>query len=693
MTATPRKLFVSPLGNDRWSGRHPDANAAQTDGPVATLGEARDRLRAKRHRSRTIVEIRGGVYPLAEPLRFTAKDGGRKGAPVVYRAYRRETPVLDGGRAITGWEPVADDPAAVAPAARGKLWVAAIPKGWMFHQLYVNGREQPRSTSATDADWERWPRAPLGKREDELRCPPGTLPATDRAACAILNFLPTPYTFWSNALAPVRRVQADRGRLRFAPVQLHRPEVLKEIPFRLENLRSGITAPGQWFVDHRRGRVYLWPPHDQNPNDAWVAAPWLSSGVEVAGTANEPVCHLQLKGLTVVRTALPRLAWDRPQQAFGAAGAAVHLTGVEHCCVASCTLRHLSGNAVRMSGHARRNQIHDCTIAEIGGAGIGLGGGLKDPEAPCAHNRVTRNHIHHCGTLYWHSSAIAGGLSEKTVIRHNEIHDMPYVAISTSGQRHRWFAGWPRRREDLIAFWREHGQGDPTIVKVKAFLPGYNRIEFNRVERVMLRLDDGAAIYCHAGHHNVVRNNFVCCTPRDGSHGLYFDDEESFSLMEGNIVLRCPDRRHVKRGSALHIHNNAANTIRNNVFVGGDVLFTFPNSYGGHTVERNVFVFSNRCRLRSHPTPVVGPGDGRRQDGWSCGPSVMDGNLYWSSKGAGPAERLVAELRRLGHAEHALVVDPELGDLETTPRVAPGAGPLQAIGFQPIDLTAVGRGP
>jgi hypothetical protein len=39
-------LYVSPNGNDSWSGRLASPNRTRTDGPFATLERARDAIRA-----------------------------------------------------------------------------------------------------------------------------------------------------------------------------------------------------------------------------------------------------------------------------------------------------------------------------------------------------------------------------------------------------------------------------------------------------------------------------------------------------------------------------------------------------------------------------------------------------------------------------------------------------------------------
>ena len=132
-------LYVSPTGNDSWSGRLAEANAERTDGPLATVVGARNRVRHRGqppayHNSTwapqeqtgpVTVQLRGGVYPLAEPLSFGPDDS----AGVTYSAYPGESPVLDGGQRLSGWrlETVHDR----------ACWVLDLPEvargEWNFH--------------------------------------------------------------------------------------------------------------------------------------------------------------------------------------------------------------------------------------------------------------------------------------------------------------------------------------------------------------------------------------------------------------------------------------------------------------------------------------------------------------------------------------------------------------------------------
>ena len=57
-------LYVSLLGNDAWTGRFDKPNAAGTDGPLASLTEARNRIRQLKL-----------IVSLTEPVRVIVAQG------------------------------------------------------------------------------------------------------------------------------------------------------------------------------------------------------------------------------------------------------------------------------------------------------------------------------------------------------------------------------------------------------------------------------------------------------------------------------------------------------------------------------------------------------------------------------------------------------------------------------------------
>src|SRR5262245_13152622 len=71
-------FFVSPNGNDKWSGKL--ADPGKNDGPFATVARAREAVRAllkTQKEPRCVrVMVRGGTYYLDSPLEFGPEDSG-----------------------------------------------------------------------------------------------------------------------------------------------------------------------------------------------------------------------------------------------------------------------------------------------------------------------------------------------------------------------------------------------------------------------------------------------------------------------------------------------------------------------------------------------------------------------------------------------------------------------------------------
>ena len=96
-------LYVSPTGNDAWSGTR--AEPKGQDGPLATLARARDEARKLGAAGPVKIVLRGGRYLLTETLALTAEDAGTADAPITYVAFKGEKPLLAGCRAVTGFQP------------------------------------------------------------------------------------------------------------------------------------------------------------------------------------------------------------------------------------------------------------------------------------------------------------------------------------------------------------------------------------------------------------------------------------------------------------------------------------------------------------------------------------------------------------------------------------------------------------
>jgi len=130
-------LYVSATdGNDQWSGRLPFPNSGRTDGPLASLDEARQAVRAidKTNVTQVLVLFRGGTYYLSDTVTFTEEDSGIANTEIVYRNFFGETPIFSGGVRVQNWINVGDN-----------KWTTTLPSSTqLFENLFYNGERRLR---------------------------------------------------------------------------------------------------------------------------------------------------------------------------------------------------------------------------------------------------------------------------------------------------------------------------------------------------------------------------------------------------------------------------------------------------------------------------------------------------------------------------------------------------------------------
>jgi len=279
-------FFVSPEGRDAWSGRLPEPNADGTDGPLATLVGARDAIRRLKGlgAGRTApvaggldgpvtVHLRGGRYALTEPLVFGPQDS----APVTYKAFPGETPVLDGGVRITDWR---------TETVNGvTAWVADLPEvargAWNFRQLFVNGerRRRPRLPAQGLYRMAAAPGLPESGGWGNGGCtqfeaaPADALPGrnlTD-AEVVYLHFWIEERSTIASIDPAARLVTMDRPS-RCALFGSHGSQLAD---YYFDNVAEALSEPGQWYLDRSAGRLYYVPMPGEDPETAEVYAPRL----------------------------------------------------------------------------------------------------------------------------------------------------------------------------------------------------------------------------------------------------------------------------------------------------------------------------------------------------------------------------------------------------------------------------------
>lgn len=587
-------FFVSPQGNDRWSGKR--AEPRGKEGPFATIERAQESVRAllrsRRPRRPVRVVLRGGTYYLRRTLEFGPEDSGREGAPVIYAAAPGEQVILSGGRPLdpAAFEPVRD-PAILArlpEEARSQVMQVDLraqgvtdfgvmrPHGW--GRSYVNPplelffNDQPLPLA-------RWPNRgmlPLGEVID-----PGSAPRSG-------DYNNRGGTFTFDDDRPARWTQADDlwlsgyfaygyadDTMKVKSIDLEKRTITLEQAHRYGlksglsyhayyalNLLEEIDEPGEWYLDRKSGRLYLWPPSDLRT--ARIAVSLLEEPM----VALEGASYVTLRGLTFEVSR----------------GMGVYIERGTGNLIAGCTFRNLGSVAVclgqgikmdsdgltgyRLQNGADRGErvpfepasrtlgdfgkalyadttwnrqagthhgIVACDIYDTNG-GIILSGGDRKTLTPGG-NYVLNCHIHHYSRVDRTRTAVSiDGVGNR--VAHCLIHDAPLGAIMLCGNDH--------------------------------------VVEFNEIHHVCLEADDMAAYYFGrdpSERGNVFRYNFVHHTgpPEVGLYGasaLFFDDGACGGIVEGNVFYRV-------RACAIRINGGHDHVFRNNIFV--DTVAAIPS--------------------------------------------------------------------------------------------------------------------
>ncbi len=502
-----------------------DANPGTLEKPFATLTRAQEAVRARIAAgldSDLNVLIRGGTYPIEETLSFGPHDSGTAEHAVTYAASPGEQVVISGGRKITGWKAGADG-----------VWTAVVPgakEGWTFRHLYVNGRRAQRArTPNTDAANPCLTLTAADLSEDLKRYTLGLDPASlspwqnpgDMEIMVAGN--------WAINRLPIESIDATAGLVVLKPPHAVGHDAIRPGPGRwcyFENSLDLLDAPGEWYLDRRTGVLSYRPLAGQDMKTSEVIAPVLGRLVEVKGTPESPIRNLHFRGLSFQHAdcQLPEGAymgiqachctqgknWNQP---WSRVPAAIRLDYAEQVSFEDGELAHLGGCGIELVTSCRGNLVQGNDIFDISGNGIMLGGPTSEEEVP-KDNRISNNHVHDCGAEYYGAIGIWLGFTQRSVVSHNLVHDLPYSGISV---------GW---------------QWDPNPTPCKE-----NVIENNHVFDVMNRLCDGGCLYTlgfqpgtiiRGNHfHDAQRSQFAQGAP---NNGMFIDEGSKGFLFERNVV-------------------------------------------------------------------------------------------------------------------------------------------------------------
>jgi hypothetical protein len=660
-------FYAAPYGNDAWSGKLAAPNAQRTDGPFATIVRARDAIRAMPMAERVAhpitILVRGGTYFLDETLVFGPADSGTFASPITYAAYPGETPILSGGRPIK----------AVWKRYQGQIMVCTVPGakegGWKFRRLAVNGKVKNRAC-LPKVDYYRIAE-PV--HESAFRYHEGDI----RRFHNLQDVEVAVFHSWDESRLIIAGVDEAQRVVTFtgAPEHSHPfgwAGAGQANRYYVENIREGITQPGDWYLDYKTGELYYWLEEDLA--QAEVVAPVLMQLVRFDGdaeprqvllhhTVNEKqnlssgqyVQYLHFVGLTFCDT-----NWALAATGYAGCGdvgdivepSTLSLEGARRCSVENCCIKNTGSYALEIAGPG--NRITGNVIYDAGS------GGIITRNYTSEHTVISYNHIHHCGAVY--PSAVGINIDDGGgVLAHNLIHDITHSGIYA---RH-----WATDHQPL-----ERVNQDEGLI-----------IEFNEIYNLMAPINDGAGIFVRDSDM-ILRNNLIHDVYSYGEGtpgwGIYLGCRSRNSRVENNVVYRTRESVHIWYG-------DEHTTWINNIFVGAKkTQINYTNDVD--TKHVNVRFLRNIVSWEDANAWLFEVGGERSL------PLESDQNVFFQTRGAAmliehlPGVEDYAAWRVRGFEAHSVVADPLFVDPAHDNFALKPESPALKLGFKPIDLSAVG---
>ncbi|EJT02492.1 hypothetical protein RCCGE510_28366 (plasmid) [Rhizobium sp. CCGE 510] len=406
-------FYVSPDGNDTWSGLLPTTNQQGVDGPFASIERARDAAREKG--GTNTIALGKGDYYLTQPIVFDSRDAG-----LTLTARCNEAPILHGGLRVRDFAQQADS-----------RWTVPLklPPGEGVGDLFVNGIRQTKArfpNAPTDGDPRKgWlfaakcqPAIDVSEGNTRFCFHAGDLPAVGDTSGLVVDIVGgyQPGSQWGNDTLPVVSID-DAGRI------VHTEGTgyfftAEGSRYFLTGARALLDAPGEWWYDLVAGELH-YIPVDQSLPDSVVVAGILPTFFKLDGANGMVVSGLEF------RDGAPEGSgkFDTETRGFGA-------IRIEHADSVK-----IVGNSIGNVGvgiHVTESKdalIAANVIADVAGNGIYVGTNYgtfgKSNGA-----RILSNHIHDIGKVYIETAGIWFQAADNVRIADNLIENTSQFGIA-----------------------------------------------------------------------------------------------------------------------------------------------------------------------------------------------------------------------------------------------------------------------
>jgi parallel beta-helix repeat protein len=531
------EIFISPAGNDTWSGRSLD-HVAGADGPLRSLQAALKRVRELRAHptdSSICISLRAGTYPLTRTLEIGVAETGAEGARTIIRTHKGEQVILSGGIVLM--------PPVSLSNGRYAFDLDGVCDNLHQRALFINGKRRARSRTPKSGYFEidrEFPRRRVaGKPRDSFGVG-AELDERHRVINGESEVVALHY--WSASRFGIFAYDPAERKLTVDGITSY-PDVWARLGkggrYFYENIDSSDLAPGEWY-QHGSRLEYL-PTIDEVESFAKAQAEAVFPCLPVLIAITEGAQNVRFEGIRFQFAGDVGSGYHRsPAQAdIGPdTSSSIQVTAAHDIVFSEIEISHVADYAIQFDPRVKRGKLTESELADLGGGGVIIGdpsnaytrrtGTAQDVQTG---NEIRNTLIHQGGRIRSDAVAIWIGDVGGNSIAGNNIQDFDYTGISVG-----WtWGGWKLSRN--------------------------NRIEGNIISNIGRSvLSDLGGIYTLADlTGTIISNNIIrdVKAARYGGFGIYLDRGSTGALVESNRIENA-----TQAGIALHFAQQ--NTIRGN---------------------------------------------------------------------------------------------------------------------------------
>jgi len=465
------KIYVAPGGNDSNSG-------TDIQSPLATLAKARDvaaSLVANPKSRGVVVYLRDGWYTLFAPVRFGPEHSGRPEAPIVFKNYGKENPVISGaiifnnGADGVSWSDA--DINTVSGVKRVKSFRFGASLSNVLRQFIDSIKSSNNNSgkfaipqmlvSGARKTWARHPDV-AGVADTSRLSGTGPTPVIGVPANLVNN--PTLVTdgktemvftkLWESPRAIIQsHLNTNSNGTAFYQLALDLAFVTSAYwggqpeKFYMDNNLAFLDQPGEWFLDETNLVLYYFPTMSDDLSKDSIVLPIAYTLIQLGDRgASQPVHDLIFDGLHFEFTNW-RYTNAKGTSAYYSFGQAAYgLEGlfdgenVDRIVIQNSSIDHFGGNGISFGGlhgdpsvnahqdigRATNIVIYNNLFRDGGGSAIRIDNSLR----PDSNNRIISNQISWMGTVFWDAPGITVMNTSQTSVNFNTLDHISYSGMS-----------------------------------------------------------------------------------------------------------------------------------------------------------------------------------------------------------------------------------------------------------------------